>query len=100
MHTPEQIIAAVASVTGVSPRLITSRRRTPRVVRARMLAVAMIHQIKSWWTQNQIAACFNFKGHSSVIHSLQRHQECAASLPEYRRHLLALEFQLLTTATR
>jgi len=100
MHTPESIIATVASVTGVSPQLITGSRRSPRVIRARTLAVAMVHQIKSWWTQKQIAACFNYKTHASVIHTLHRHDWWQRSLPEYRRQLLALEFQLFTTAAR
>jgi chromosomal replication initiation ATPase DnaA len=100
MHTPEQIIAAVAAVTGVPVEKIKGRRRNTSIVRARALSVVMIYQVKSWWSQERIASHFTFKGRSSVLYYLQQHEWWQRSLPEYRRQAIALEFQLFTTATR
>lgn len=100
MHTPEQIIATVAAVTGVSPGLIKGRIKRRRISYARTLAMAMIRKDKSWWSLMDIAAIFNRTSHQTITAAIHRHDWLEKESQPYRTWTIAIEHQLFTTAAR
>lgn len=80
---PEIIIAEVAEITGVPVAAITGRRRTMRIYRARVLAVAAVRKAKQHWPLVEVGDVFN-RDHSAVIHAMHRHSDQLASCEYYQ----------------
>lgn len=84
MHSPEDIIAEVALLTGVPAPAIIGRRRPVTVVRARFLAIAAIQAAYSDWSLQAVGALFN-RGHDTIINARDRHRQMLKTDPSYQR---------------
>lgn len=84
MKSPEQIIAAVAGITGVPVAAITGKRRSRRILHARYLAIAVVRDTHDWWTLQMTGEVFHVS-HHSIIHALRRHRDLLTDTPAYRQ---------------
>jgi chromosomal replication initiation ATPase DnaA len=94
--TTEQIILAVATLTGIPASAITGPRRTSAVIIARTLTVAAIAQTFSFWSLSDIAAVFGHD-HCTVIHTKRRHANLLATDRVYTRLWHQLQTNLSAT---
>lgn len=94
--TPEDIIAAVATLTGIPASAITGPRRTSAVIIARTLTVAAIAQVFPYWSLSEIAAVFRHD-HGTIIHTKRRHLNLLATDRAYTRLWHQLQTNLSAT---
>ena len=82
---PEEIIAEVSRLTGVTVAEIKSAVRRRREVYARTLAVHEIRSSCLGWSLQNIGDLFG-TDHSNIAHSLRRHRDLIATDTTYRRN--------------
>jgi chromosomal replication initiator protein len=91
--TPEAIRDHVARDFGVKPEALSSKRRTRNLTIPRQVAMYLIRELLDE-SLNRIGEAFGGRDHSTVIHSVRKVEESAASDPELARRLDRLRSEL------
>jgi chromosomal replication initiation ATPase DnaA len=88
--SPYQLIGEVACITGVPTGIITGRRRTRAVSRARHLVIAAVHHHHPHLSLRDLSSIVRRSCHGTAAHSLQAHRKLAAADPAYQSHAAEL----------
>lgn len=81
---PTLILAHVALITGIPAAVITGPRRSLRVVRARYIALAALHQAFPCWSLGDLARAVGRHDHSTAVHALQQYEILRNQRPSFR----------------
>ncbi|MBT8398257.1 MAG: chromosomal replication initiator protein DnaA [Gemmatimonadetes bacterium] len=91
--TPDSIKAAVAHQWGVEAEDLSSKRRTKDLTVPRQVAMYLIREFLEL-PLVRIGSHFGGRDHSTVIHSIRKVEETAATEPAFQRKVAALREEL------
>ena len=79
--TQEQVIAAIETVTGITPDRLAKAHRDRPIVDARHLAFGFLYLYCPWLCYSEIGRIFN-RHHSTVIHSIKTFKALTLQIKE------------------
>ena len=99
---PRHVIAAAALACGAAPAMLTGRTRRARAVRARWVAMALMHG-RLGMSSVAIGRALGGRDHSTVLHGLDRVaglKDAALTLEQAWSHAVALALREALCAAR